>query len=354
MVRVLAVVLAALVLAAAFAGAQESKPGAGAKLDFARDVLPLLEANCFKCHAAEYKGRARKPKGDFRMDGKSWLLIGAASGPAIVPGKPERSPLYTRAALPEDHDDVMPPSGEVLADADLAKLRRWIQEGASFGAWTGAGFSAPAVKTDEPDEEAATATDDESAGPSRFELYTKLAGDLRPAPTAAIKKAEEAGATVTPVTPDSPLLRIEYPSEPARATDEALRALAGLKHHIAILGLGRTALTDRALKDFGKLPRLVRLDLQNTAVTDKGLALLAAGKPAELRRLNLYGTAVTDKGLKELHDLPNLTMVYLWQTKTTPAGREALQAARRGCRIVGAPTLPEAAPDRPQNNRRRR
>ena len=94
------------------ASAQEMGMG---EPDFARDVLPILQNRCFECHSDQKK----KPKGKLRVDSKSWLLLGGKSGPALVPGKPDRSPLYTRCALPEDHDDVMPPSGEVIMKAEL-------------------------------------------------------------------------------------------------------------------------------------------------------------------------------------------------------------------------------------------
>ena len=49
--------------------------------------------------------------------------------------------------------------------------------------------------------------------------------------------------------------------------------------------------------------------------------------------LNLYGTAVTDAGLEQLKGLKHLRSLYLWQTKVTPEGVKALQAALPGCDI---------------------
>ena len=92
-----------LLAAALFAGAQEmdemgSGMEMGAQVDFERDIFPILEARCFDCHS----DLKRKPKGGLRVDGRDFLLGGGKGGPALVPGKPERSPMFTRLRLPED------------------------------------------------------------------------------------------------------------------------------------------------------------------------------------------------------------------------------------------------------------
>ena len=56
----------------------------------------------------------------------------------------------------------------------------------------------------------------------------------------------------------------------------------------------------------------MRLQLDHTKITDKGLANLRALE--DLRYLNLVGTAVTEKGVMQLKDLKNLRSIYLYQT----------------------------------------
>ena len=105
-----------------------------AAVDFEKDVRPILEFNCVRCH---------NPKGTDFVDGKTDLDL-TTSGTAtedkstIVPGNPEKSRLYTTTVLPDDAKKVMPPknkaTGEVerLAKADVEMLKTWITEGAKW------------------------------------------------------------------------------------------------------------------------------------------------------------------------------------------------------------------------------
>src|SRR5688572_24860910 len=82
--------------------------GAADKVDFLLEVKPILESTCVSCHGPE------KPKGDLRLDTRAAALKGGDDGPALVPGKPQMSPLYTSTVLPPGHDDIMPPKGDPL------------------------------------------------------------------------------------------------------------------------------------------------------------------------------------------------------------------------------------------------
>ena len=95
-------------------------------VDFKRQVRPILEAYCLKCHGAE------KPKGDLRLVTRADAIKGGEDGPSLVPGDPAKSPLYTTTTLPEDHDDVMPPKGEKLSKAQQETLKTWIEQGAPW------------------------------------------------------------------------------------------------------------------------------------------------------------------------------------------------------------------------------
>ena len=72
------------------------------KTDFDRDIRPIFQASCVKCHGAE-----GKPKGQFRLDLRAAAFRGGTSGKAIVPGKPAESPLY-KLLLDGDEDVRMP------------------------------------------------------------------------------------------------------------------------------------------------------------------------------------------------------------------------------------------------------
>ena len=101
---------------------------ANEKVDFARDVLPILSDNCFRCHGPDEKAR----KAELRLDRKEDAL--RATSPVIVPGKATASELMKRVQS-NDPDEVMPPprSNKKLSATQIASLRKWIDSGAAWG-----------------------------------------------------------------------------------------------------------------------------------------------------------------------------------------------------------------------------
>jgi mono/diheme cytochrome c family protein len=92
---------------------------------FARKVRPVLVERCLECHG---KGKTR---GGLDLATREALLKGGDSGPAVVPGKAQKSRLYTLAA--HLGEVVMPPAGKKRLDpAQLADLARWIDLGAPY------------------------------------------------------------------------------------------------------------------------------------------------------------------------------------------------------------------------------
>jgi hypothetical protein len=101
------------------------------KVNFNRDVRPILSENCFTCHGLD----PNKRKGGLRLDRKADAFKPGDSGdPAIVPGKPDASQLIARATSHDD-EDRMPPKksgAKPLPARDIAILRRWIAQGAEY------------------------------------------------------------------------------------------------------------------------------------------------------------------------------------------------------------------------------
>lgn len=85
---------------------------------------PVLAAQCFGCHSHA----TNKSKGGLMLDSLAAMLQGGASGPAIVPGKPDES-LLIKAVRYHDEDLQMPPKGK-LGDAEIKALTDWVQAGA--------------------------------------------------------------------------------------------------------------------------------------------------------------------------------------------------------------------------------
>lgn len=97
-------------------------------IEYEADILPILESRCKNCHM---EGSS---KGGVALDlDKIDREIG--SGKAIVPGDSGKSDLYEVVSLPDDDGDKMPPEGKgrPLSDAELSKLKEWIDSGAQVG-----------------------------------------------------------------------------------------------------------------------------------------------------------------------------------------------------------------------------
>src|SRR6266581_2045029 len=109
--------------------AESLQPGV-AKVDFNREIRPILTENCYKCHGPD--DGARKAK--LRFDVRDAALKPAKSGKvAIVPGAPEKSEMVARVTTTDD-DDRMPPlkTGKKLSAVQIESLRRWIAQGAPY------------------------------------------------------------------------------------------------------------------------------------------------------------------------------------------------------------------------------
>ncbi len=118
----LAIGLAALGCAQSLLAAEPTK----AQLDFFESkVRPTLVNNCYKCHSHE----ATKLKGGLSLEFRETVLKGGDTGPAVVPGDPEKS-LLIKAVRYTDPDLQMPPKGEKLSDDQIANLISWIKMGA--------------------------------------------------------------------------------------------------------------------------------------------------------------------------------------------------------------------------------
>jgi hypothetical protein len=94
-------------------------------VDFVKDIQPLLEANCYKCHGAQ------RAEADLRWDLKESALKGSDHGPVLIPGKSAESRMiHLVAGL--DPKNVMPKKGERLSAGQVGMLRAWIDQRANW------------------------------------------------------------------------------------------------------------------------------------------------------------------------------------------------------------------------------
>jgi len=103
-------------------------PPAQTKVEFDRDIKPLFETTCFRCHGPE------RPKSHFRLDNRDSALKGGDNGVDIIPGDSGESPLvHYVARLVEDMEMPPPGKGEPLTPAQVGLFRAWIDQGALWG-----------------------------------------------------------------------------------------------------------------------------------------------------------------------------------------------------------------------------
>jgi mono/diheme cytochrome c family protein len=138
-------VLAAVPLALQIAAeARQTAAPAGSAEFFEASVRPVLAANCFDCHADEKMG-------GLRLDSREGLLNGGKSGPAVVPGDPEKSLLIQ--AVRQTREALKMPKGGRLKPAEIDALTEWVKAGApwpSFAAGSTTAAGSPAAAAAKP------------------------------------------------------------------------------------------------------------------------------------------------------------------------------------------------------------
>ncbi len=97
------------------------------KVEFETEILPILKAHCLDCHGEKH------PDGDFRLTTESLARRGGHTGQPIFADTPEDSEFYKRI-VSTDADYRMPKGDQPLATEQTQMIKRWIEQGASWGA----------------------------------------------------------------------------------------------------------------------------------------------------------------------------------------------------------------------------
>ena len=95
---------------------------AAERVDYTRDIKPILAKRCYACHGA------LQQKAKLRLDTGASIRRGGEGGPAVVAGTSGESLLID--AVTGDESWRMPPEGERLSAEDIARLKAWIDQGA--------------------------------------------------------------------------------------------------------------------------------------------------------------------------------------------------------------------------------
>ena len=104
------------------------------KLSFNETIQPILSENCYACHGPDPGAR----KAGLRLDRGEFPFLphmndGEQSGPAIVKGEPDKSPLVWKIEAKNPKERMPPPEAhKTLTTEQIALLRRWVKEGAQY------------------------------------------------------------------------------------------------------------------------------------------------------------------------------------------------------------------------------
>ena len=104
---------------------------AATPLDYGRDIRPILSENCFHCHGFDEKARKAK----LRLDVMESAYAERGGVIALKPGDLAKSDVWRRINT-DDAEEAMPPPKDhaKLSDADKAKIKTWIEQGAKYSA----------------------------------------------------------------------------------------------------------------------------------------------------------------------------------------------------------------------------
>lgn len=275
---------------------------------YERNIAPMLEARCMKCHGP------RKSKGDLRLDSIDAILAGGENGAIIqfaiaADGSRgeisvEESEIYRRLLLPIEHDDHMPPESKTQLNAvEVELLQLWLAAGAPFENDFALGDGVELPSTPVADADDITLED----------VSEQVEQAVDPAYLSAIEKLRANLVHVQPIEPGSLLLWVDFAAVAENTDDTMVQDLLfPLAESISELSLARSLLTNDSLEFLAGMPNLTKLSLGQTTVDDSGLALFA-GHP-KLQQLRVQQTQITVNSFSVFQNLPALTGLWIWET----------------------------------------
>jgi hypothetical protein len=96
------------------------------KVDFAKQVKPLLTSRCINCH------NTGTLLGELSLENRAMAFKKRVNGPIILPGKPDSSMLYIVLKLPAKNLKAMPAAGHRVTDTEINLIYDWIKQGAEW------------------------------------------------------------------------------------------------------------------------------------------------------------------------------------------------------------------------------
>ena len=265
-------------------------------LVYADIIAPIFKEKCVACHGKT------KQKGKLKLDQIENVLKGGKNGFYHGGEEGKMALMSHRMRLPLSDKQHMPPKGKTqLTEKEIVIIEKWLSLGASPKLF---------LKDLQLTEEVVSASNEEKNIGKTADW--PLVPDLAAVSETMLTPLRDRGMVVLPLASGHPLLQINCQSI-SDFSDKDGELFKGLEKNIASIRLSGTKISDKSLKWISGLPNLSKLYLDNTLITDEGIALLK--NTTELRYLNLVGTSITEKGLRTLSSLPLLKSVYLYQSE---------------------------------------
>ena len=193
------------------------------KVEFNRDIRPIVAENCFHCHGPDPGTR----KVGLRLDTEAGFFAarvdkkGNEEPPTVIKGQPEKSTLYQRM-LSKDEDEIMPPpeTHKKLLPDQIALVHRWIEQGAPWQ---------PHWSLVSPQAATLPKTSDDTWAKQPIDRFVRAkldAAGLKPAPEAdAATIIRRVSLDVTGLPPSPALLTKHLPKDGARLSEAQLSTL---------------------------------------------------------------------------------------------------------------------------------
>ncbi len=287
------------------------------KIDFVKDVQPILESYCVECHGP------RKKKGGLRLDPiASAFPEDDEDFWTMLPGDGAASLLVQRMLLPREDDEAMPPKGDGVPAEDIQTVITWINEGAH-------GPGLENIK-----RMFAKSADERRIDPLGV---PEPSDDEQVLIESAVAALRDRGAVVQAVAQRHYGLEVNLSLLRPAAGDEYLALLRGLEPVLVRLDLSRSAVTDRGFSRLSGFPELRDLRLGGTQLGDAIAPILQ--RSPKLSRLNLYGTNCSDAILTTLADFESLERLHIWGSDISEQSAIAFVSNRPKLRITGLPPL---------------
>lgn len=280
-----------------------------ATIDFAKQIVPILQAHCYECHGNG------KHKGGVHLDDWTMMTTERKGQWVVKPGDIAASLMIRNVELPLENDEAMPPDGDRVPANEIALLREWISQGAPGGP-----FASPGAVS-----ERRWSIPERSLTPDEISRIH-----------AATSALAQIGVIVVPIAQGSSNYEANASLASPRISDVQLRMFEPLAQFLVALNLAQGAITDAAGSVLEQFQSLRTLRLDHTLAGDQVAESLARipGGLLQLESINFVATPLTDQGLRALARIKTLRKVYVWSSKTTPAGAEQFRLVRPEVQLI--------------------